>query len=147
MAKKTWLGIALLISFGAGSLLIHSVVFASTKPKEPSFAKNLQVLTFLKSKQQLKDWMHMFKTSLGVNCDFCHNTNNFASDAKPPKRIARVMLKMLLKIRKEYFSFPNAKMPTCYTCHRGQKVPEIEPASGFKGFTKTGAMIDMVSGK
>ena len=134
MVKNTWLAVALLVSVGAGSLMINNVVFANTKPKEPSFAKNLQVLTFLKSKQQLKGWMHMIKTSLGVNCDYCHNTNNFASDAKPPKRIARVMLKMLVQIRKDYFAFPNAQKPTCFTCHQGHKKPVNAPAEGFKGF-------------
>lgn len=134
MVKKTWLAVALLILIGSGSLLIHDVVFARTQESEPAFAKNLHVLTFVKSKAELKGWMNMIKTSLGVDCDYCHDTNDFASDAKPPKRIARVMLKMLVQIRKDYFSFPNAQPPTCYTCHQGHKKPVNEPSNGFKGF-------------
>ena len=129
--KRSWLVFPVLAAIGLCSLLIHDKVYARQE-KEPKFARNLQVLTFVKSKKQLKGWMDMIKTSLGVNCDFCHNTNNFASDAKPTKRIARVMLKMLLQIRSTYFAFPNAKKPTCYTCHQGHKHPRNAPPDGFK---------------
>ncbi len=130
MVNKSWLVFPVLIAVGLGSLLIHDKVYARQETK-PKFGKNLQVLTFINSKEELKGWMHMIKTSLGVDCDYCHNTDNFASDAKPPKRVARVMIKMLLQIRKDYFSFPNAPQPTCYTCHQGHKKPTNEPAGGF----------------
>lgn len=129
--NKSWLVFPVLAAIGLCSLLIHDKVYAKQEEK-PKFAKNLQVLTFVKSKKELKGWMEMIKTSLGVDCDYCHNTNDFASDAKPPKRIARVMLKMLLQIRSTYFSFPNAKKPTCYTCHQGHKRPTNAPPGGFK---------------
>ncbi len=131
--KSAWIVVSALIMIGLVSLFSHDIVFA--KPKnEPSFAKNLQVLTFLKTKNELKSWMHMMKKSLGVNCSYCHNTQDYASDAKVPKRRARMMLKMLVQIRKDYFSFPNAKKPTCYTCHQGHKHPVNIPPSGFEGF-------------
>jgi hypothetical protein len=132
--KRTWIIVTALILIGLVSLFSHNIVFAKQKP-EPSFAKNLQVLTFLKSKKELKSWMDMIKQSLGVNCSYCHNTQNFASDAKVPKRRARMMLKMLVQIRQEYFSFPDAKKPTCYTCHQGHKVPVNMPPGGFKNFS------------
>ncbi len=131
MLKKNWLVFPVLIAVGVGSLLIHNKVYANQEAK-PSWGKNLQVLTFVKTKKELKGWMDMFKQSLGVNCAFCHNTNNFASDAKPQKRIARVMLKMLLQLRSTYFSFPHAKKPTCYTCHQGHERPMNMPPGGFK---------------
>ncbi len=131
--KRTWLVVSALVLIGVGSLFSHDLAFARQNP-EPSFAKNLQVLTFLKSKKQLKSWMDMMKKSLGVSCRFCHNTQNYASDAKVAKRRARMMLKMLVQIRHEYFSFPHAKKPTCYTCHRGHKIPENIPPGGFKNF-------------
>ena len=131
MVKRSRLVFAALIAIGLGSLLVHNRVYAHQQTK-PTFAKNLQVLTFVKSKEELKSWMRMFKTSLGVDCDYCHNTDNFASDEKPAKRKARMMLKMLLQIRQGYFSYSNAKQPTCYTCHRGQKEPVNEPPGGFK---------------
>ncbi len=131
MVKRTWLAIVVIISIGVGSLLIHNRVYAHPQT-QPTFAKNLQVLKFVKSKEELKGWMKMIKTSLGVDCDYCHNTDNFASDEKPAKRKARMMLKMLIQIRQDYFSYPNAKQPTCYTCHQGHKEPVNEPSGGFK---------------
>lgn len=130
MVKRAWPAIVVVISIGVGNLLIHNRVFA--KPQtQPTFAKNLQVLKFVKSKGELKGWMRMMKTSLGVDCDYCHNTDNFASDEKPAKRKARMMLRMLLQIRQDYFSYPDAKEPTCYTCHEGHKEPVNEPPGGF----------------
>lgn len=131
MLKKNWLVFPVLITIGLGSLLIHNNVYAKPDAK-PSWGKNLQVLTFVKSKKELKSWMEMIKQSLGVDCSYCHNTHDFASDAKPPKRIARQMLKMLLQVRSTYFSFPHAKKPTCYTCHQGHKHPENVPSGGWK---------------
>ena len=131
--KKAWIVVTALVLTGVVGLSSRDLAFGNQK-QEPSFAKNLQVLTFLKSKEELKSWMGMMKQSLGVNCSFCHNTQNYASDVKVPKRRARMMLKMLLQIRQEYFSFPNAKKPTCYTCHRGHKRPLNMPPGGFKNF-------------
>ena len=122
--SKSWLVILLLIGIGACGLSVRKEVYAQ---QEPSFAKNLQVLKFVKSKEELKSWMKMIKTSLGVDCDYCHNTDDFASDEKPTKRKARMMLKMLVQIRQDYFAYPDAKEPTCYTCHRGQKEPVNAP--------------------
>lgn len=115
----------------AGFLFQHDRVYADPQ-SQPTFGKNLQVLKFIKSKDELKGWMRMIKTSLGVNCDYCHNTDNFASDEKPAKRKARMMLKMLVQVRDDYFAYPDAKQPTCYTCHQGHKEPTSEPAEGFK---------------
>ena len=132
MQRKSLLVISALIVVGAAGLLFqHNRVFADQQP-QPSFAKNLQVLKFIKSKDELKGWMRMIKASLGVDCDFCHNTENFASDEKPEKRKARMMLKMLVQIRGDYFAYPDAKQPTCYTCHQGNKEPTNEPQGGFK---------------
>lgn len=129
--KKNWLVFPLLVALGVGGLVVRSNVYAEQQSK-PKFAKNLQVLTFVKSKKELKSWMDMIKQSLGVDCAYCHNVHDFASDAKPTKRIARVMLKMLVQIRSTYFTFPHAKPPTCYTCHQGHKHPMNTPSGGFK---------------
>jgi hypothetical protein len=124
--------ISTLIIIGAvGVLLQRNRAYAEAQT-QPSFGKNLKVLTFVKSKEELKGWMHMIKTSLGVDCNYCHNTDNFASDEKPAKRKARMMLKMLVQIRSDYFAYPDAKQPTCYTCHQGHKEPTNEPEGGFK---------------
>lgn len=105
--------------------------------------KNLQVLPKDISPQELRATMGMFAGSLGVHCDFCHaaDTSNpgpngrprmdFASDAKPDKKIARVMYAMVQQINSDYISKASAldtdamgMKVTCGTCHRGHSMPE-----------------------
>lgn len=100
--------------------------------------KNLQVLPKDISHDQLMKVMHGFAGSLGVKCEFCHEPGpqprhlDFASDAKPQKRIARTMLRMTMTINDKYLSQvdnpdakPDQKHVTCGTCHRGQKMPAV----------------------
>src|SRR5712671_2463135 len=98
-------------------------------PPEP---KNLKLL---QPGPDLMKTMMFFQTSLGVRCNHCHVSGNFASDEKPTKEKARHMIAMEREI--------NAKFPdveghvSCYTCHRGAvepltapraKTPETPPA-------------------
>jgi hypothetical protein len=77
-----------------------------------------------------------FNDGLGVGCNFCHaeekdsHRPDYASDAKPEKEMARVMMRMTMTINKKFF---NQKHPTigdsiqvitCTTCHRGEARPE-----------------------
>jgi hypothetical protein len=70
--------------------------------------------------------MAYFTTALGVNCQYCHNVNNFAYDT-PTKRIARTMLRMTIAIQhqhldpihKKYSNFVVTGQVGCETCHRG----------------------------
>ncbi len=63
--------------------------------------------------------------SLGVDCHYCH-VDNFASDDKPAKGMARKMLTMTHSINDSTFG---GKMEVrCYTCHRGQAEPQSRPA-------------------
>ena len=100
--------------------------------------KNLQVLPKDISHDQLMKVMHGFAGSLGVKCEYCHAPGpqprhlDFASDAKPQKRIARTMLRMTMTINDKYLSQvdnpdakPDQKNVTCGTCHRGQKMPAV----------------------
>ena len=69
--------------------------------------------------------MRGFTEALGVKCEFCHNTDNFASDEKIQKRTARVMIKMAANIDENYLVGPQIEKVTCFTCHRGSSVPKI----------------------
>jgi tetratricopeptide (TPR) repeat protein len=76
-----------------------------------------------------------FTRSLGVRCSHCHvgeegkplDTYDFASDKNPKKDVARGMLKMLGKVRKELTSIQPAKAERvnvgCITCHHGRPLP------------------------
>lgn len=125
--------------------LMVAIVFVTitafkAAPKETKDGwKNLKVLSQDISEDSLDAIMDHFKISLGVKCNFCHAPNtktgklDFASDDKPEKDIARMMMKMTSEINKNYFNFNNSAKPdtinvvTCYTCHNGNAHPEGMP--------------------
>src|SRR5256885_10897885 len=90
---------------------------------------NLQVLPQNITHDELIATMRGFARGLGTRCDHCHVANpegskeqfNFASDAKPEKKVARTMLRMTRDINAGYISKVNAhgETVTCFTCHRG----------------------------
>ena len=57
-------------------------------------------------------------------CAYCHNTNNLASDELYTKRVSRRMLQMTQHINENWGQHVAQTGVTCYTCHRGQPVPE-----------------------
>ena len=71
--------------------------------------------------------MQAFNAALGVKCNHCHATPNFASDEKHEKEVARHMLGLVKEINSK---FPDGKMHVnCYTCHRGEVVPAMKAAT------------------
>jgi hypothetical protein len=88
--------------------------------------------------QQILPVMQNFNAALGVNCGYCHvfdgppatnPKNDFASDEKPTKKTARVMLAMArdvnMKLQSE-LGKPTAALTNvqCITCHRGVAIPK-----------------------
>jgi hypothetical protein len=74
--------------------------------------------------------MGAFRTALGVQCVYCHVAGDFASDDNAKKTVARNMLRIVADINAGFpdGQGPNAKRRvTCYTCHRGEAVPKLEP--------------------
>lgn len=84
-------------------------------------AKNLKVLPADLPKAEIKKLMKAQAAALGVECEHCHNTDNFAEDTEK-KEIARQMMKMTGEINKEFFK--NEKKVGCVTCHNGNKTPK-----------------------
>jgi hypothetical protein len=82
--------------------------------------KNIKVLQDVPA-YKLLDGMNYITDALGVRCEFCHNTRDFASDQKRTKRIARHMMQMLFAINKDNFNGRPAV--SCYTCHQGHHHP------------------------
>jgi photosynthetic reaction center cytochrome c subunit len=112
-------------------LLVSLSLFAQEKEgkkKGPdAFAtspKNMKVLT--QTGDDLRRIMQGFNRALGAeNCQFCHVQGDFASDDKPQKVMARMMISMARDINSK---FPDGKQHvTCYTCHRGSNAPATEP--------------------
>jgi hypothetical protein len=99
------------------------------EPVEAVF-KNIQVLKGLPA-GRLLDTMRGFSSALGTNCKKCHDTENFASDDKDDKKIARSMIQMTKAINEQYLrTMPGMDQDaavSCYTCHHGQSHPALRP--------------------
>jgi len=104
---------------------------------EPVRYTNLKVLPKNISSKVLQGIMvDDFQDGLGVTCNFCHANAksghglDFASDAKPEKQIARVMMRMTIGINKKYLKLKHpqigdaALIISCNSCHKGQAFPE-----------------------
>lgn len=65
---------------------------------------------------------------LGVECSFCHVPGAYEKDDVDMKRVARRMMRMVKAMNDGYFS-GRAEI-SCYTCHRGQRLPLRHPLRG-----------------
>ncbi len=120
-------------SFAVASLLVPVMAGAQT-PEKPT---NLQVLPKDMPRAELIGVMRRFTSALGVRCNDCHVVSNpgqqpehldFALDDKDMKKVARVMLKMVVDINGKYLpetgrTFTARTRVTCETCHRGASKP------------------------
>lgn len=100
--------------------------------------KNLQVLPKNITADSLDKIMDGFNVQLGVDCKYCHvrdkkaDTLMFGKDDKSEKEIARNMMRITMDINKKYFQFNETvtalqvQAVNCYTCHKGQPMPEKE---------------------
>ncbi len=123
--------------------LLSVVVFIGTtamqaqQQQQDETPKNLNVLPKDITHDQLEKVMRDWSQALGVRCGFCHarntetNRNDFASDAKPEKQMAREMMKMTEKINKKYFKMDKDEHGgdmmaaiACITCHHGAAHPD-----------------------
>ena len=108
----------------------------------PPPPKNLQVLPKDWTFQQVVQVMQAFNQALGVQCAHCHvfvgpndPGNDFASDMKPEKEIARAMVRMVRDINPMVQKAVVAKKAAadqvapvnCMVCHRGSAIPQVPP--------------------
>lgn len=85
---------------------------------------NLKVMPKSTTKDQMKKVMKAQSEALGVDCDFCHDENDMASDKNDHKQIARQMMKMTKEINSKWFGKDKgAEFVTCAMCHRGKPEP------------------------
>lgn len=93
--------------------------------------KNLQVLPKTISKDDLKALMKAQTKALGVECDFCHETPDMASDKNEAKGVARKMMQMTQLINDKWIKgvvdHPEKHLITCGTCHQGHNSPPAGP--------------------
>lgn len=97
---------------------------------------NLKVLPKnISSKDLSRIMVDDFSDGLGVSCGFCHAEEkgshklDYASDANPQKEQARKMMKMMMKINRQYFGLKHpltgdsTLVINCISCHHGNAFP------------------------
>jgi len=95
--------------------------------------QNVQVLTDL----TVNEFIHQMTAQANwiapkEQCAYCHNLENFASDEKYQKVVARRMLQMTRDININWQKHVAQTGVTCYTCPAGKPVP------GYPWFVKAG---------
>ncbi|HKY32292.1 MAG TPA: c-type cytochrome [Candidatus Polarisedimenticolia bacterium] len=132
------LGTAAAAALAAGSTAARQ---GASRPPIPERFTNLKVLPAGIARRELVETMKGFSRSLGVRCHHCHagegddlSTYDFASDVKPAKQTARLMLRMVAAINAEHLAGLPAREGSseparvlCVTCHRGAARPSIDP--------------------
>ena len=105
-------------------------------PGPPGAWQNVQVLTdisageFTRTMNNVSEWIvpDSWVDPKDINrankCAYCHNLANMASDEKYTKVVARRMYQMTRDINANYTSHVQQTGVTCYTCHRGNAVPQ-----------------------
>ncbi|GAA4002587.1 photosynthetic reaction center cytochrome PufC [Sphingomonas humi] len=115
------------------SIKAAAVIPAPPYPLSPAAAsgpkiqgQNIQVLNNLSEEQfgHLMSSISLWVAGDAANCQYCHNPNNMADDSIYTKRVARQMLKMTLSLNSQWSNHTGQTGVTCYTCHRGQPVPQ-----------------------
>jgi hypothetical protein len=118
---------------------VVSITTAATikKTADKPLYTNLKVLPKNISAKELQRIMaDDFEDGIGVSCGFCHANAkdghglDFASDAKPEKRITRTMMRMTLDLNKKWLKNKHPVLGDtglviqCTTCHKGQAFPD-----------------------
>lgn len=109
----------------------------------PDKFTNLKVFPKDVKKDDLVRAMRAFSQGLGVRCDHCHvlspESQDFASDKKPEKQMARGMIGLVHKLNTDFFTYKDAPKATCFMCHHGEKKPTLAPPPTAAGFAPGGA--------
>lgn len=108
----------------------------------PDKFTNLKVFPKDVKKDDLVRAMRAFSQGLGVRCDHCHvltpESQDFASDKKPEKQMARGMMGLVHKLNTDFFTYKDAPKATCFMCHHGEKKPTLMPPPPAGGFGAPG---------
>ena len=94
-------------------------------PKAKDVYQNVKVLgdlpvaDFVRHMNAITQWV-----SPTEGCTYCHNPANLAEDSKYTKVVARRMIEMTRNINANWTQHVAQTGVTCYTCHRGNPVPE-----------------------
>ena len=99
-------------------------------PAESVFT-DIRILRGMPAGQLVRIMDGGFGRALGVTCSHCHEPDDWASDAKPAKRIARGMWAMDRIANQELRAIPDVSAQAvinCTTCHGGR----VKPVSNLR---------------
>lgn len=121
----TKIKIGIVVSFVAFAL-VFAVRSGSTQTKVETAGqkfKSIKVLNDMPADQMGKV-MNMMSASLGVDCKFCHSSNDgdYEKEGNENKDIARKMITMVFDLNKTQFN--GRPEINCYTCHHGISHPQ-----------------------
>ena len=107
--------------------LVSEQIKGKEKMMVDSVFDNLKVLGGFPA-ENLVFAMNAWSRGLGVSCGHCHNTDNFSSDEKQKKEIAREMVtmgNMISQKLKTIKGLSERPIVNCITCHRGELKPAL----------------------
>lgn len=116
-----------------GLITFEAAYGQSTAPQKPLMSeeafKDVQVLRGIPASEFIET-MGFFAVSLTANCTTCHGDASAGSwehyaDNTPLKSAARRMVIMMNSINQA--NFGGKREVTCYTCHRGDRLPRVTP--------------------
>jgi hypothetical protein len=113
------------------SCAVFGTAIAIPQQKEQLAEEAFKNITALKGKKasDVIPSMHFMSASLKAECSFCHEGQDYASDAKEMKRTTRWMIEMQNEINEK--NFGGKPEVTCATCHSGREHPvSFTPAEG-----------------
>lgn len=95
-------------------------------PRAGSIYPGLQELGGLSESEfnRLMSSFNQWVAPAAEGCNYCHVPENMASDEKYQFKVARQMIRMTRNINGAWGSHVQQTGVTCYTCHRGNAVPE-----------------------
>ena len=102
----------------------------ASKPAEEVF-KDIQIFKGQTAERVLGIMEMGYSRSLGVGCAHCHDTFDWASDAKEEKAVTRAMVEFTNKINDDLLANMHglkSENPRvrCSTCHRGKAKPTTD---------------------
>ena len=109
---------------------VRQSIAGKEKMQADSVFQNLKKLNKMPA-ERLLGVMDRWGETLGVSCDHCHVPNEWASETKAPKEIARQMMALIDRVNTDIQSIGAIKSErpgvSCYTCHRGEAKPARRP--------------------
>ncbi len=120
--------IALLVVFHASAQKPAPAAQKSATPSEKTAEQVYKNIKSFKGQpaSQLIPAMQFMSSSLGVQCEFCHDMKAFDKDTKDEKVTAREMIAMQEGINRGHFK--GKREVTCNSCHHGAQHPAAIPA-------------------